>query len=33
MDKLLGMLPFVAPGALGVANLLASTGTLRGAQG
>lgn len=32
MDKLSGMLTFLALGALGVANLLAAMGTLRGAR-
>ncbi len=33
MDKLSGMLPFLAISALGVANLVAAIGALRGAQG
>jgi hypothetical protein len=32
VDKLSGMLPFLALGALGVANLVAAIGTLRGAR-
>ena len=33
VDKLSGMLPFLPIGALGVANLVAAVGALRGAQG
>jgi hypothetical protein len=32
VDKLLGLLPFLALGALGVANLVASLGAMRGAR-
>ena len=32
MDKLSGILPFLALGALGVANLVAAVGALRGAR-
>jgi hypothetical protein len=32
VDKLLGMLPFLALGALGVANLVAAVGALRGSR-
>ena len=32
MDKLSGMLPFLALGALGVANLVAAIGALRGTR-
>lgn len=32
VDKLSGMLPLLALGALGVANLVAAIGTLRGAR-
>ena len=32
VDKLSGMLPFLALGALGVANLVAAIGALRGAR-
>jgi hypothetical protein len=33
VDKLSGMLPFLAIGALGVADLVADIGAQRGAQG
>jgi hypothetical protein len=33
VDKLSGMLPFLALGALGVANLIATIGALRGRAG
>ena len=32
MDKLTGMLPFLALGALGVVNLVAAVGAMRGAR-
>ena len=32
VDKLLGILPFLALGALGLANLLAAVGALRGTR-